>query len=87
MEIVGRLPAHPLDRPQRQRRHPVSGQRRQQERDRPSDQQQGPKVAERLVAILEGGADDDDQLPVSRLHRRGEQAGLAVLHPGNGVVR
>ena len=66
--------AHRLDRLQRRRGHAVGGERGEQQRDRPADQQQLREVGERLVARLGRGADDDDLLLPPRV-RPGPRAG------------
>ncbi len=80
-----RAPPHRLDGAQRGRGRAVAGERGQQQGDRAADQQQRGEPAEGLVAVAERGADGDHERLVVGLHRRREQAHLA-LEPRRGLV-
>ena len=67
-----RPPAHRVDRAKREARQEVPGAGRDEQRDRPGDQEHVAKLAQRLGAILERGA-DDEHIPVVALHHRCRQ--------------
>jgi two-component system OmpR family response regulator len=51
----------------------------QHQRDRPADDQEAAEVAQRLLAILQRSADDDDEPAILRAHRRGQDPDRIVL--------
>ena len=76
---AGGAPAHPLDRPQRGGRDAVARQRGEQEGRRPADREQLGEAAQRVAAVVEVRADDDDQVAILGVHRRGEQPRRLLL--------
>jgi hypothetical protein len=68
------LAPHRLDRPQRRRGEEIGHQRRQQQRDRPADEELGAQALERVRPLLQRRADHDHQQPaVLGVDGRGEQ--------------
>ena len=60
-------PAHRLDLAQRQAGEPVAEERREDQRDRACDQQLVAKAGQRLGAVLQRGADDEDAGAAARV--------------------
>ena len=74
----GSLRAHRLDGPKRGGREGVAEQRGREQGGRADQEQLGEEPAQRLVAVLERGADDDDHLALRALHGPLERPGGAV---------
>ena len=71
--------AHAVHRTQGGGHRRVARHGGQQERDRPTDEQEAAEVAQRLLAILQRSADDDDEPAILRSHRRGQHPDRIVL--------
>jgi hypothetical protein len=70
---------HGLNRPQRGGCDPVARERRQQERHRPADQEEGEQAAEGLLVVLHRSPDDNRQLFAACPDRGGEETDRLAL--------